>query len=265
MQDACYPTTSFNISETAGLYSQLAGVLAGFAFSAIFFVLSTRLSPGVVISDLARTLRLMICGFVTLVLSSLFYALLAGETSNSGRAAMVQLVNAAGFISAGTLLLLSLLALLNRIEHASMPSGAGPAIPASGSIPLLRAVLAHGLPLILSLSLYSGVDDYSDARHQLESFRFVDLIAVLAAAIALIGPVVAYALPKHTNPITADLYEKGLAYSAVLLAVASTAVSFLISASIDPCATLGEWSIVIVVAVPVTFMMVVSVHLTRAR
>lgn len=259
-ENSCVNTLIFDVAATAGLYSQLAGVLAGFAFAALVVILTSRLTAdhGLLVSS--QTTHTLVCCFVGLVLVSLAYSVLAGESANAGRVAMVELVAAPGFIAAGMLLLLVIRALL-RIAA----TGDGATIsPAHDSVRLMKTLLAHVAPLILTASLYGGVADYSDARWGHDEFRTVDLAIVAATALVIIVPLVAYApwLRSRGNPRRRD--GEVFAYVAIGLATAAAAGTFLVSASLDQCETLGQWFVLLLVAAPVLFMLAVSTHLVRS-
>lgn len=67
------------------------------------------------------------------------------------------------------------------------------------------------------------------------------------------------------RPGLVDNNEKVIAYAAAGLAVASTSAALFLSATIDPCATLDEWTVAVALAISLTFMLVVSIHLVRDR
>jgi Co/Zn/Cd efflux system component len=117
--------TPFNIAITAGFYSQLAGVLAGFAFAALILLLTVRLAPPstppTTPSPFARSTRVLVVAFVGLVLTSVNYAVLAGDTSNSPRSALLELLAGLGFASSGALLLYAIALTFDGVNRASGP------------------------------------------------------------------------------------------------------------------------------------------------
>ncbi len=95
---------AFDNAQVAALYSQLTGVLAGFAFAALVVVLARRLEGAETLSrDSEATaavdaaLGLLFSAFIGLALSSLAYALVAGETTAHARASLEHVVAGVGF------------------------------------------------------------------------------------------------------------------------------------------------------------------------
>ncbi|MDX1879256.1 hypothetical protein SBE55_15685 [Mycolicibacterium sp. 141076] len=95
---ACSLWQQFDVSKAANMYSQLAGVLAGFAFAAIMLLLSRqhRREPPSGANEAAEHLEdtrfatALACAFLGLVASSALYAVLSAEVDCSlvqGRAA----------------------------------------------------------------------------------------------------------------------------------------------------------------------------------
>jgi hypothetical protein len=114
----------FNIAATAGYYSQLTGVLAGFSFTALIFLIGIRLDSNrngaVQAGDaLAPSYMSLVASFIGLVLSSLGYAILAGATVSAGRAASEEPVLGIGFALAGALLIYAIVLTLDGMERAS--------------------------------------------------------------------------------------------------------------------------------------------------
>lgn len=101
------PSSSFDIRTTAGFYSTVAGVMAGFAFAALFYFITSQTSrqsnaelpdADVHATD-RRDLAAQALGaaFGTLLLSSITYAVLAGEPKSAGRAATIEVIAGIGF------------------------------------------------------------------------------------------------------------------------------------------------------------------------
>jgi hypothetical protein len=71
---------SFSIAGTAAPYSQLAGVLAGFAFLGITLILTRQGGgPSNRPSGESGILLALLCAFIGLVVAAVEYAVLAGE------------------------------------------------------------------------------------------------------------------------------------------------------------------------------------------
>lgn len=92
------PLSVIDVAATAALYSQAAGVLAGFASSAILRLL-TRGATARKQTDLPHTLMALISAFVCLVLSTVEYAVAAAEPGPGigGRAATFEVLCGTAF------------------------------------------------------------------------------------------------------------------------------------------------------------------------
>jgi hypothetical protein len=257
----------FEIAETAGFYSQLSAVLAGFAFAALLFLVT---NGGQWIGrdvDLKLTLRLVVAVFVSLVLTSLSYAMLAGDTSNGGRAASIQLVVASGFISAGIALLLLIYRMLDDLEaSARAPSEVGASTLAS-----LRFLMAHALPVILVFTLQGGINDYADIHFacwngSVLDRRDLELVGQLCVVAVVVLPLLAYFDGfRYLSSRKSTLAVQWLARSAVGLGGLATALGFYLSGNLGPADTIPEWVILPAVVTPTVFLLCVSVHMIRTR
>jgi hypothetical protein len=151
----------FNIAETAGFYSQLAGVLAGFAFAAIMVLLTARMAPSAESSEevqpFSGATRLLVVSLVGLILASLNYAILAGDLPGSHRSASLELVGGVGFGAAGLSLIYAIVLTVDGVNIAAHDVHYD--LKSVGDF--LRAVLATVLtPLIFAL-IYLGVQDFT--------------------------------------------------------------------------------------------------------
>lgn len=96
----CLHVGSFDIATTAGALSQLAGVLAGFAFFAVIFILTNtsaieRLLLDRGDADYDEALLTLFCATFGLAITAVQYAILAGERTaglHYGRAASEELM-----------------------------------------------------------------------------------------------------------------------------------------------------------------------------
>jgi hypothetical protein len=261
------PRLDFEIAQTAGFYSQLAGVLSGFAFAALLFLVTSSGQWATRDDDLKLTLRLVVAVFVSLVLTSLSYAMLAGDTANGGRAASIQLVVASGFISAGVALLLLVYRVLDDLEAARVvPSEVG-----ASTLGSLRFLLAHALPVILIVTLLGGIGDYSDIHFacrpgSLLSRPELELVGRLCVVAVVVLPLFAYVDGfRYLSSRRTILAIQWLARSAVGLGGLATALGFVLSAVLAPEETVPEWAIVPAVVTPTVFLLCVSVHMIRTR
>jgi hypothetical protein len=77
---------SFDVAAAASLYSQLSGVLAGFAFAALLVFLVSSSGSTSAPSEGAAVATSLICALVALIICALLFAILAAEPAGSGRA-----------------------------------------------------------------------------------------------------------------------------------------------------------------------------------
>lgn len=119
---------SFDITGSASVYSQMAGVLAGFAFAAITLVLSsdqrlarTDIPSREKTSD--ATVLAFLVAFVCLIVATIIYAVLAGERGCSllmGRAASEEFLGGVAFAFSVLLLLYALVQLMANSHLATV-------------------------------------------------------------------------------------------------------------------------------------------------
>jgi hypothetical protein len=105
-----------DFSISAGLYSQLAGVLAGFAFAALVALISGRLTDSSSTVKLAKSYRSLSAAFLGLVATSLNYATVAAGNSNGGQTASLATSSGVAFVVAGIMLVYSISVLLRAVE-----------------------------------------------------------------------------------------------------------------------------------------------------
>ena len=151
----------FNIAETAGFYSQLAGVLAGFAFAAIMVLLTARMAPSTRpngdVQPFSGATRLLVVSLVGLILASLNYAILAGDSPGSHRSASLELVGGVSFGTAGLSVMYAIVLTIDGVNIAA--NGVHHDLQSVGDF--LRAALATVLtPLVFAL-IYLGVQDFT--------------------------------------------------------------------------------------------------------
>jgi hypothetical protein len=148
---------TFDISGSASLYSQMAGVLAAFAFGAIALVLpgdhkgrrSSADGPNDNDSSDLTVLLALVGAFMSLILATVEYAVLAGERGCSllqGRAASEEFLGGVSFALAVMLLLfaVSLLVTNSRVPGAGYHA---------------RLIIAMVGPAISLLFLITGAED----------------------------------------------------------------------------------------------------------
>lgn len=157
------PSTNgfLDFAEVASLYSQLAGVLAGFAFAALIAVATVRLGDGSSERYVTSAYRPLMCSFFSLVAASLNYAIVAGDPERTGRSAAVEATAGVSFCSAGCLLIFSIFVTLDSVEAAN-PDTTG---VASKAVRLVRRMLAVTVPPLFVLLFLPALRDHSAVKY----------------------------------------------------------------------------------------------------
>lgn len=117
----CPGAALLDIAGAASAYAAFAGVLAGFAFAALIFLLTTRQAPGVtaevpVDEPASRENHLvtaLFCSFLALVISTFLYAVLSGAKQDERAAAQ----NASTEVVAGVAFGIAVYGLLYAVVH----------------------------------------------------------------------------------------------------------------------------------------------------
>lgn len=154
--ESCIPP-AFNISATAGFYSQMSGLLAGFAFTAIVMLLTpTQVEQGRTHpqSRAGAVFLTMFAAFIALIVSTLTYSVAAGEDVSQarGRASAEEIGDGLAFGLAVTMLFHGITLLM----HAGQIQPA--AIHAARTVTI---VVAPGMTMYY---LLSGISDVESAR-----------------------------------------------------------------------------------------------------
>lgn len=122
----CPPADTFDVTRSASLYSSLAGVLAGFAFFAMIYILTAmqgRLIQGPFGDDEASSeqnhvIISLVSAFLGLVVATFLYAVLSAEQNESligGRASGEELLSGIAFAFAVMALLYGLTLLIGGV------------------------------------------------------------------------------------------------------------------------------------------------------
>jgi hypothetical protein len=159
----CHSFTTFDILITAGFYSQLAGVLAGFAFTALMFLAATRISSPDRGHAFADAIRILVAAFISLVLTSLGYAIFAGEPSTAyKRIASEEPILGVGFAVSGALVIYAIVLTLDAANRlVKRPSAVRPEVGASTR----RLLAMAGVPLLMFYIVQATQQDYVTARY----------------------------------------------------------------------------------------------------
>ncbi len=151
----------FDIAATASEYSKLAGLLAGFAFTALILVVTRHLADRE-ITPIAHVAESLLAAFAALILTSVNYALLAGEREAGPRAAAGEVFAGLGFVMAGVLLLYAVVTTLEGADAAGEPGRGGH--PLADAAESLRGTVAVFFAPLFLLLLHLGSADYRTAR-----------------------------------------------------------------------------------------------------
>jgi hypothetical protein len=238
----CHASTNypFSITTTAGYYSQLAGVLAGFAFTALIFLATARITREDSRDAFASALRVLVAGFLALILTSLGYAVLAGEPGTDGRTASDEPLLGVGFAIAGTLVVYAIVLTLDAADQlVPWPSAALQQVGAS-----TRHAIAVGVAPLLILYIYLGVQDYEVIRycpgHGVEPLDVMgwSLIGLQIVVSWLAYPILLKYRTQAASQKTVDLYAKWLSRVLLVTTFICAASFVLVDTELSPDATL---------------------------
>ncbi|WP_336054315.1 hypothetical protein [Streptomyces sp. CA2R101] len=148
--------TSLDLATVANLYAQLSGVLAGFALTAVFIVVSHFLGgappTGRREEALNKAVPVLLSALVGLIFTSFTYCLAAADGKDTGRALVEHLTAGVGFSVSGALLIFATVLLLESVlTHAAVDHG--------------RRLLGLCAPLPMFALLCNGVYAYGKAYY----------------------------------------------------------------------------------------------------
>jgi hypothetical protein len=192
-----------NLASIAVSYAQLTGVLAGFAFTALVFVLtqaqqdevgSTRAGRG-------RVLLAFFSAFVALVFASLMYSVLAGDTATEahGRAAALELVDGVPFG-------LSAIMLFQGVTLLIQQRGMEPVVVWTGRV--LTVVVA---PTLTAYYIADGASDSETARAAKAGFCVHGKAPTLGVVLSLVVmAILATSLIPSIRPRVPEVWARRL-------------------------------------------------------
>ncbi|MDX3133362.1 hypothetical protein PV367_27090 [Streptomyces europaeiscabiei] len=179
----CRPPT-LDVQTVAELYSQLSGVLAGFALAAVFIVISHFLGEAAPTGRreeaLGQALPALLAALLGLVLSSLTYCVVAADGDNPGRALFQHVVAGVGFSVAGALLIFATVLLIE---------GVLPYDP----VHYARRLLGQCVPLPIFALLCDGAYAYGKAYNGGRAPGWLGALIVLLLSSVLAVSVLGYA------------------------------------------------------------------------
>jgi hypothetical protein len=219
------------LHDAAGFYSQLSGVLAGFAFAGLVALIAARIGGRSSSGDLAVAYRPVVSAFVGLVAASMSFALVAGDQTSVGRASSLETAAGLGFAAAVLTLLYSMLILLHAVER-DVPDDTG---QTRGAFVLLQGAFVVVVCPLTVLVFSAGMHDHIQLREGtttgLQGLDIASLAAVGAVlAVGILARVFGPHLQAHWTAARDRLPD--LALGMALVAVATSAVVVIIA---EPC------------------------------
>ena len=222
---ACATVSTSEITTVAASLSQLAGLLAGFAFSGLIFLASTRIQVPDPQDAFASAVRTLIAAFLGLVLASLGYAAISGEpTEAHTRSADNEPVVALGFAVAGVLVIYAIVLTLGAAERlVQTPSKAHHQVSSS-----TRHILAAFVSPLAVFYLYLAIQDYQAARygacHRVEPLDWFGISLIITQVIAswLLYP---FMLGQHIRAKSQDVAAQSTAWTSRLLLLVAFATA----------------------------------------
>lgn len=162
LAQVCPTTTGRQFPQAASEYSKLAGLLAGFAFTALVFILRERVS-----GRFAQAVEVLVFAFFGLILTSANYAVITGEEAQyaGGRAVSEGVFAGGAFTVSGILLLYSIILLLDAVEKSGEKARAD-AVEDEGDFGRVKrhlsAITATFVAFLLILMVAPGASIYAD-------------------------------------------------------------------------------------------------------
>jgi hypothetical protein len=256
--DACrLSDAAFDVASSAGWYSAVAGLLAGFAFVAVLLPLDH--DPDAQSErETGHAVVVFISAFFSLLILSITYAILAGRTGGGtadGIAAHEQMINGAAFGLSVLLLMFGLRAVLGAY-------GKNRHIFDSARSLVLVVTSILGPAIVLSLQFSNGLD-VERYRTGTESAEPCDLAGMptgvwvnLAITVAALVMIVGLALVRNRLPrweAAPELIAKTVLGFTVLLAVWSAIVVPLLPAGVVTSALIEHAAVMLTAMLTVAF------------
>lgn len=181
---SCKPPP-LEMQSVAGLYSQLSGVLAGFALTAVFIVVAHFLGEAAPTGRreeaLGQALPALLAALLGLVFTSLTYCVVAADRDNPGRALFEHLVAGVGFSVSGALVIFAAVLLIE---------GVLPYDP----VHYARRLLGQCAPLPIFALLCNGAYAYGKAVHDGQAPGWLGVLIAVLLSVVLAVSVLGYAV-----------------------------------------------------------------------
>jgi hypothetical protein len=236
--ERCAHSTSFNISATAGYYSVAAGVMAGFAFISLSYLITASHQAGNDRSDLQRdrynlATQALGAAFVALLLSCVEYAIMAGEPLSGGRASTIEVFAGSSFALAAIQLVYAIVLMIRTHHHESLP------------IERFFQRVGGFLCWLGYLLIQIGVTDYQEARDDYAGniifqwgWSLLLIMSLTFAAAWWARGRIRLAMPALMNP----------AYWTMGIGAAAITATSILAAVLEPCETAAPLVMVLVLA-----------------
>jgi hypothetical protein len=169
----------FNIVPAAGLYSQFAGVLAGFAFTALILLLTARLTTAESTTrpaDFSSSARVLVVTLLGLILTSFDYAIITGITASRMRLAVLENLAGVVFAISAVLLFYSVALTIDAVNGAA-------AVPDADMVAVarnLRLLIAVVIVPAVAFFISNAISDIAKSTHEANLANIYSLATVIA-------------------------------------------------------------------------------------
>lgn len=219
------------LRDAAGFYSQLSGVLAGFAFAGLVALIAARIGARSSSGDLAVAYRPAVSAFVGLVAASMSFALVAGDPTSLGRASSLETAAGLGFAAAVLTLLYSMLVLLHAVER-DVPDDTG---RTRSAFTLLQGAFVVVVCPLTVLVFSAGMHDHIQLRTGTTTgFQGLDVASLAAVGAVLIVGILARRFAPQIRARWANSRD-GLPVMAMGMALIAVVVSTAVVILAEPC------------------------------
>ena len=219
------------LRDAAGFYSQLSGVLAGFAFAGLVALIAARIGARSSYGDLAVAYRPTVSAFVGLVAASLSFALVAGDPTSLGRASSLETAAGLGFAAAVLTLLYSMLVLLHAVER-DVPDDTGQTRSAFSLLQGAFVVVVCPLTvLVFSAGMHDHIQLRTGSTSGLQGLDVASLVAV--GAVLVVGILARRFSPRLRTRWAAS--RDRLPAMAMAMALVAVVVSAVVVIVAEPC------------------------------
>ena len=269
MSGGCQSQMSLDIPQIASLNSQLAGVLAGFAFTGIIFIITTRLTVKSDQPVLDNSTYVLITGLMGLVMSSINYSVVSGDSYDAGRSELIDLVAEIGFVTAGPLIVyVVLLMLMGKAEPRSHRS-----IASIEVIQALRFILIVAIPsLLIALVFAATTDPQAVGFGPKADVSVINYFGLPLCICQLVFSIAVWSTNRRPSRVTKldqiDRHSRRIRrYANFCLLIILTCTGFvaIASALMGPCQTFGVWVPIVGMTVGSVVLCTSSVHIARTR